>query len=57
MPFKLTNALVTFYAIINAALNKYFSVFTLIYLNNILIYTKETLKKHVKKVKQVLTKL
>ena len=57
IPFILTNTLVTSQVVINVVLNKYFSIFILTCLNNILIYTKETLKNYKEKVKLVLAKL
>ena len=50
MAFKLTNSFITFYVIINVVINKYLSIFILIYLNNILIYTKNTLEDYKRKV-------
>jgi hypothetical protein len=40
MPFSLTNALVTFQAYINKALSRLINYFIVVYLNNILIYSK-----------------
>jgi hypothetical protein len=40
MPFGLTNALATFQAYINKALSRLINYFIVIYLNNILIYSK-----------------
>ena len=40
MPFSLTNALATFQAYINKALSRLINYFIVIYLNNILIYSK-----------------
>jgi hypothetical protein len=40
MPFGLTNALATFQAYINKALSRLVDYFVVIYLNNILIYSK-----------------
>ena len=54
MSFELTNALAIFQKIINDSLRKYLNKFVMIYLNNILIYSK-TLKKHVNHVKKILT--
>ena len=39
MPFKLTNAPVTFQAFINNVLRKYLDIFVIIYFNDILIYS------------------
>jgi hypothetical protein len=40
MPFGLTNALATFQAYINKALSRLIDYFIVVYLNNILIYSK-----------------
>ena len=40
MPFSLTNTLATFQAYINKALSRLIDYFVVIYLNNILIYSK-----------------
>ena len=53
MPFGLTNAPATFQALINTTLCKYLDIFVTAYLDNILIYTKSTLKKHIQEVKKV----
>ena len=53
MPFELTNALATFQALINTILCKYLDIFVTAYLNDILIYTKSTLKEHIQEVKKV----
>ena len=53
MPFGLTNAPATFQALINTTLCKYLDIFVIVYLNNILIYTKSTLKEHIQEVKKV----
>ena len=47
MPFGLTNAPATFQAYINNVLRKYLDVFVVVYLNDILVYSK-TKKKHIK---------
>ena len=57
MLIGLTNALATFQAVVNNALYKYLDVFALVYLDNILIYTKSTKKDYTEKVKLVLNKL
>ena len=44
--FGLTNALATFQAYINNVLRKYLNVFVVVYLNNILVYSK-TYEEHV----------
>ena len=48
MPFSLTNALVTFENYINKILAENFTVFIIVYFNDILIYTKSKRKKHIK---------
>ena len=53
MPFGLTNAPATFQTLINTTLCKYLNIFVIAYLNDILIYTKGTLKKHIQEVKKV----
>ena len=53
MPFGLTNAPATFQALINTTLCRYLDIFVSAYLNNILIYTKSTLKEHIQEVKKV----
>ena len=53
MPFGLTNAPATFQALINTTLCEYLDVFVTAYLDNILIYTKSTLKEHIQEVKKV----
>lgn len=40
MPFGLTNALATFQVYINNVLRKYLDVFVVVYLDNILVYSK-----------------
>ena len=57
MPFELTNALATFQALINTTLCKYLDIFVTAYLDDILIYTKSTLKEHIQAVKKVLKAL
>jgi hypothetical protein len=49
MLFRLTNILVSFQAIINHVLREYLDVFIVIYLDNILIYSKilEEYKEHI----------
>ena len=54
MPFGLTNAPATFQALINIVLCKYLDIFVTAYLNDILIYTRGTLKEHIQAVKKVL---
>ena len=53
MPFGLTNAPATFQALINITLCKYLDIFVTAYLDDILIYTKGTLKEHIQAVKKV----
>ena len=53
MPFELTNALVTFQALINITFCEYLDIFIAAYLDNILIYIKGTLGEHVKSVKKI----
>ena len=53
MPFGLTNAPATFQALINTTLCKYLDIFVTAYLDDILIYTKGTLKKNIQEVKKV----
>ena len=54
MLFELINAFAIFQKIINDTLREYLDVFVIIYLNDILIYSK-TLKKHIKHIQKVLT--
>lgn len=56
IPFSLTNAPTTFQAYINKALIGLVDQFCVVYLNDILIYSK-TKKKHLDHVKQVLNRL
>ena len=53
MPFGLTNAPATFQALINTTLCEYLDIYVTAYLNDILIYTKGTLKEHIQEVKKV----
>ena len=57
IPFGLTNTLATFQALINTTLCEYLDIFVTAYLNDILIYTKGTLKEHIQAVKKVLKAL
>jgi hypothetical protein len=52
MPFRLTNIPAIFQAIINYILKEYLDIFIIIYLDNILIYSKnlENHKKHIYKI-------
>ena len=56
MPFGLTNAPATFQAYINNVLRKYLDVFVVVYLDDILVYSK-TYEEHVGHVRSVLTAL
>ena len=56
MPFGLTNALASFQRLMNNTLHEYLDVFCVVYLDDILIYSK-TKEEHVKHVKLVLAKL
>ena len=53
MPFGLTNIPATFQSLINTILQEYLNIFVTAYLDNILVYTKSTLKKHAEAVKKV----
>ena len=53
MPFGLTNAPATFQALINTTLCEYLDIFVTAYLNDTLIYNKDTLKEHIQAVKKV----
>ena len=57
MLFGLTNALATFQSFINTIFQKYLNIFVTAYLDNILVYTKDTLKEHAEAVKKVLKAL
>ena len=57
MSFGLTNAPATFQALINTTLCKYLDIFVTAYLDDILIYTKNSLKEHIQAVKKVLKAL
>lgn len=54
MPFGLTNAPGTFQAFINNVLREFLDVFVVVYLDDILVYSK-TIDEHVQHVRQVLT--
>ena len=47
MPFGLTNALAIFQGYINKILVEKFNVFVIVYLDDILIYTKNKDKEHI----------
>lgn len=53
MPFGLTNALATFQAVVNTVLTPCLDRFVLVYLDDILVYSK-TLSEHVQHMKPVL---
>jgi len=56
MSFNLINASVTFQIFVNNVLRRYLNQFIIVYLNDILVYSK-TKKKHVQHVKKVLQTL
>ena len=51
MPFGLTNVLATFQGYINKILAEKLNVFVIVYLDDILIYTKDESKGHVQAVR------
>jgi hypothetical protein len=57
MLFELTNAPASQQALLNSILYKYLDDFVIVYLNNILIFSKGSREDHIKKVKKVLWKL
>ena len=57
MPFGLSNALANFQGYINKILAEKLDIFVIIYLNNILIYTKDLGQPHVEAVYWVLDQL
>ena len=57
MPFGLTNAPATFQSVINRALHEYLDVFVIVYLDDVLVYSRGTLEEHAEYVKKVLRKL
>ena len=54
MPMELTNAFATFQKIINQVLYHKLDYMVMVYLDNILIYTKGTRKVHKKEIQKVL---
>src|ERR1043166_8809405 len=56
MPFGLNNAPATFQRLMNDILRQYLRKFTVVYLNDIIIYSK-TLEEHKKHIRMVLEKL
>jgi hypothetical protein len=57
IPFGLTNILATFQALINNILYEYLDDFVVIYLNDILIFTKEIKEEYVDKVRLILKRI
>ena len=57
MPFSLSNALATFQKYVNKILAEKFNIFIIIYLDNILIYTKDLGQPHVEAMRWVLDQL
>ena len=57
IPFGLTNAPSTFQSLINTTFQEYLDIFVTAYLNDILVYTKGTLKEQAEVVKNVLKTL
>ena len=56
MPFGLTNALSTFMRSMNEVLRRFLSMFVIVYLDNILIFS-ETKEEHLKHIRQVSQRL
>ena len=56
MPFSLTNAPTTFYNLMNDLFYKFVDHFVMVYLDNIMIYSK-SLKHHLEHLRKVLSKL
>ena len=50
MPFGLTNALAIFQSYINKIFTEKLNIFVIVFLNNILIYTKDKTENHVQAV-------
>jgi hypothetical protein len=57
MLFELTNAPASQQALLNSILYKYLDNFIIVYLDNILIFSKGLKEDHIEKVKKVLRKL
>jgi hypothetical protein len=57
MPFGLTNAPASQQALLNSILYEYLDDFVIVYLNDILIFSKGSREDHIEKVKKVLWKL
>jgi hypothetical protein len=57
MPFGLTNVPATFQALINNILYEYLDDFVIVYLDDILIFTKEIKEEHTDKVRLVLERI
>ena len=57
MPFGLINAPATFQSLINTIFQEYLDIFVTAYLDNILVYTKSTLKEQAEVVKKILKAL
>ena len=57
MPFGLSNAPATFQGYINKILAEKFDIFVIVYLDDILIYTKDPRQPHVEVIRQVLDQL
>ena len=53
----LTNTPATFQVVVNNTLQEYLDIFITVYLDNLLIYTNRTLKKHQEYIKKVFQKL
>ena len=56
-PFSLTSAPATFQRYINIVLSKTLSLYAIAYLNNVLVYIRESQKDYIEKVRSVLYKL
>lgn len=57
MPFRLINAPASQQALLNYVLQDYLNHFVVVYLNNIVVFTKKTKHNHTEKVNKVLQKL